>query len=278
MVQPGPAGEFGTKAFRLVKKSGGEGVYDVVRTHDGLVSCDCASYEVSHKGTVSMCKHGAALVSLGLLDAPAYAPVPKVPAAPPVVVEAPAAEVPPADDDAESFADDLVEAIGPAPLDPPAEGGEDAYHWGLAILTRFGPVATDEQLRLAERHATDPETSLGLKIVPPGPSLTDLEARLAAGKPAPAVLAPVKPAPLPDGRYSLAELVEGQAALFRGQGNAPFDLMARALEDLAKMIRATGASNVADYEARIAVMDRERDDELRSEGYESGRMDAAGVA
>jgi hypothetical protein len=69
-VEPIPAGEFGTIAFRLVKR-GSDAVYDVVRTHQGIVECDCPDYESRHRGNgLGMCKHGRALVTLGLVDAP----------------------------------------------------------------------------------------------------------------------------------------------------------------------------------------------------------------
>jgi hypothetical protein len=62
-------GEEGTAAFRLDKLVG-DGVYDVIRTHDGLVKCDCPSYVMTFEGTAGMCKHGRALVEAGYLDRP----------------------------------------------------------------------------------------------------------------------------------------------------------------------------------------------------------------
>src|SRR4051794_10681541 len=59
------------KAFRLVKKSDDE-VYGVGGPADGLVTCDCMSYVSTFAGTCDTCKHGKAMVALGLLDAPAY--------------------------------------------------------------------------------------------------------------------------------------------------------------------------------------------------------------
>jgi hypothetical protein len=70
-------GEEGTAAFRLDKVHG-EGVYDVVRTHDGLVRCDCPSYVMTFEGTASTCKHGRALVEAGYLDRPS--PIANIPA------------------------------------------------------------------------------------------------------------------------------------------------------------------------------------------------------
>jgi hypothetical protein len=70
---PIPPGEDGTAAWRLRKESGE--VYDVIRDRDGLVCCDCPSYEVTFRNTEKMCKHGRALVAAGMLDAPD--PVPR---------------------------------------------------------------------------------------------------------------------------------------------------------------------------------------------------------
>ena len=40
----------------------------------GLVVCDCPSYVSTHEGTCSTCKHGTALVEVGLLDPVNHAP------------------------------------------------------------------------------------------------------------------------------------------------------------------------------------------------------------
>jgi hypothetical protein len=80
-VEPIDPGEEGTAAYR-VSKQRGEGVYDVVRTHEGLVICDCPSYVCTFEGTAETCKHGMALVQAGLLQAPR--PVPTKPAVAPV--------------------------------------------------------------------------------------------------------------------------------------------------------------------------------------------------
>lgn len=64
-------GQFGTVAYRLTKHAADGAVYDVIRTYEGFVECDCPSYESTHRGNgYGMCKHGAALVQLGRLAAP----------------------------------------------------------------------------------------------------------------------------------------------------------------------------------------------------------------
>jgi hypothetical protein len=67
-LDPGPDH---TRAWRL-SKSDGE-VYDVGRDHFGLTTCTCPHYEFRLRGnSASPCKHGAALIQLGLI-APAGA-------------------------------------------------------------------------------------------------------------------------------------------------------------------------------------------------------------
>jgi hypothetical protein len=67
-----PAGECGTKAFRLTKHSARDGgTYDVIRQHDGIVACSCPDYIGRHQGNgYGLCKHGRSLVELGLMAAP----------------------------------------------------------------------------------------------------------------------------------------------------------------------------------------------------------------
>lgn len=62
-----PAGECGTDAYTLEKRADGTR-YAVLRTHAGLVECDCPDYETRHRHIdTGTCKHGRALVELGLL-------------------------------------------------------------------------------------------------------------------------------------------------------------------------------------------------------------------
>ncbi len=126
-------GYAGTYAVRLCKH-GSDAVYDVHRSHDGLVVCDCPSYVVTHDGTVSMCKHGRALVQLGMIDPPFCPPAPfelgiSEPAAAPVY----ALTAGPADPiRAQSLFD------GPVP-DP-----TDATDWDLDDRIGLGPDSDPE--------------------------------------------------------------------------------------------------------------------------------------
>lgn len=70
-IAPGPDN---VKGYRLEKLSGAREAYDLAHTNDGLVTCDCPSYVATHEGTISTCKHGSALVLMGLLPKPCCIP------------------------------------------------------------------------------------------------------------------------------------------------------------------------------------------------------------
>jgi hypothetical protein len=227
-----PSGEFGTAAWRLSKKSNAGEVYDVIRDHDGLVQCDCPSYEVTFKGTCDTCKHGKALVALGLLDAPSptmwiqpedVAPVVESPVAccDPATEAVPCAACEPSP----GFAEELHQAIGLPPVDPPAD--VEPLGWEKRPARSF--------------------------LVAPKPSER-----------------PVKLPALPEGQYRLHELVEAQGAILRGQGGPVWDLMAKALTDLAASIRATGAQSVAEYEDRHESMEADRLAEIANAAFDRG--------
>lgn len=68
-------------AWRLEKHGDPDAVYDVARGTDGLVTCSCPSYEVTYRGNgLATCKHGSAVVQLGLLPAPSVHVEPSRPA------------------------------------------------------------------------------------------------------------------------------------------------------------------------------------------------------
>lgn len=107
VIAPGPDN---IKAYRLEKLSGDRETYDLAHTNDGLVVCDCKSYVASHEGTISTCKHGSALVLMGLLPKPCC--IANAKAAPLPVAKAPA----PRADRWEGLAEGLeVEASADAP-------------------------------------------------------------------------------------------------------------------------------------------------------------------
>ena len=213
MVEPIPAGEFGSKAFRITKKSD-RSVYDVVRTHDGLVACDCPDYEIRRKGmTAEPCKHGKALVAMGLLDAPtavANAPAPAVvaPAAEPCC---PADEVEPCSACLHSAAPAEVaevETVGthgtPTPAEQPAQVEATQPE-------AIEPTATEP----AQAHADDEELPARRTLL------------------------------------TLDELIEAEAARLRRFETYAHDLMARTLAELARTVRLVQARSPLDLDDEV---------------------------
>jgi|GEM_PF-6968414 len=212
-VEPIPAGEFGTKAFRLVKKSDGA-VYDVVRTHDGLVECDCPDYEMRHKGVdCGCCKHGNALVAMGLIDAPA--PVTKA--------EAPAVE--PANTEVEP----VVE-----PCCPPDEVEPCSACLGSVVH--------------AQDAASDEPASSVVTTEQPAEAETAIEPTATEAKPTPAVedVRPARPSLL-----TLDELIDAEAARLRRMETFAGDLMARTLAELARTVRSVQARSPLDLDDEV---------------------------
>jgi hypothetical protein len=123
IVQPIDAGECGTSAVRLVKRTSGES-YDLIRTHAHGLGCSCPDFVFRHEGKGSVCKHLAHAVALGLL---------------PVAPVAPIVEAGPAPTwDAERYEPDPIEAAWWAGFQlgqegeypgPPATMGERARHF-----------------------------------------------------------------------------------------------------------------------------------------------------
>jgi hypothetical protein len=236
------------RAWRLDKRSGDGEVYDVHRTVNGLVVCDCPSYETTFKGTADTCKHGKALVAMGLLDAPSWsAPVEAAPVEPPAPIP-----------------QHIIDAV------VTARPGDRTIRDAIAEATADEVPATD-----------DPDAT-----IPAGShTVEELAEPIGWPKPAPrfprlvpAGPRPVRPAPLPDGRYSLVELVEGQSAYFRGMGSPVFDLMADRLDELARDIRATGATSVADFADRLPILEAERLDRLQYDAFNDGFRQAESQA
>ncbi len=274
-------GEFGTKAFRLSKHSGDHAVYDVVRQHDGVVACDCPDYEARHRGNgYGMCKHGRALVELGLMPAPiappaaelapASAPTPEpccdsAEPAPCVACEAiaPATELQEAPASAVQAGPvaTLVEAIAAAAVEVPAVEVEadpddvesDPSEW---------PAWTDSWFATP----TELEPDFEIPPVPAEPTAADLAevaedfGRIDAQRFLDA-----------SERLTLAELADRQVAFYRGWGNAAGEMFARALDELALKIRMTAATTPAEYEARAEVLEREVRDQWEAVGFEAGK-------
>jgi hypothetical protein len=71
---------------------------------------------------------------------------------------------------------------------------------------------------------------------------------------------------------SLADLADHIASHFRGWHNGAGDLFARTLEELGQKIRFTHADTPSDYEARVEILDADRDDTHYRAGFEEGRQ------
>ena len=56
-------------------------------------------------------------------------------------------------------------------------------------------------------------------------------------------------------RLTLAELVDRQAAFYRGWNNAAGEMMARAMDELALKVRLTDATTPDEFEARVEILD-----------------------
>lgn len=264
-VEPIPAGEFGSIAFRLSKQMGDGAVYDVVRTHLGLVECDCPDYEARHRGNgFGCCKHGRALVELGMVAAagpdeshlaelePEWSVLPRPDGSGlspeelarlhrqrDRVVAAYRAAAPEADQVdvrrvATAAAHDALRAVLRA---RPAAGAVISTTPGVVEMTSPGDtmiVVPVERDVITSTEVVDP---LDLEACPPD--------------------WPADDEPELEPRLTLPELVELQARRFRSIDSGAGDLMADALAELARVIRLVGASIPGDVGARLEILERE---------------------
>lgn len=262
-ADPIEAGEFGTKAFRLAKHSGDHAVYDVVRQADGIVACDCPDYESRHRGNgYGMCKHGRALVELGLLPAPI---APEYAAPVPVAV-VPAIEDTPAP---------CCSATEPAPcqgcvelpaVEPPAVELPAAPIELPGELVDPGDAESDPEL-------WGPEHDEHLWNLGPDPDHTTAEAE----EPTAEDLADDARSHLDQSeRLTLAELVDRQAAFYRSWNNEAGEMFARAMTDLAFKIAMTDSTTPAEFEARADVLDAEARAQWEAIGYDRAMESIAG--
>lgn len=240
-VDPIAPGEDGTRAFRLCKASGDHEVYDVIRTHSGICECSCPDYEARHRGNGhGMCKHGRAMVELGLMPGP----------------------VAPAD----IFRDATKNVPTPAPCCSPSEplpctacveAPEPAPE---PLDVEYPPV---DLTTIGETFREIPEALPG-EMVDPGDAESD-----------PVLWSEEWDAdvwslgPDPDAAtLDLAELVDRQAAAYRAWPLEAGEMIARALDELALKVRMTGATTPAEYEARIEVIDADIRSDWEARGYD----------
>lgn len=317
----------GTGSIRLVKQDADGAVYDVERTASGLVTCNCPSYTKRFEGTVSTCKHGAAMVEVGLLAAPEWI----VPADVEPITQRMIDSIITARPADRTIGDDVREAatvavVAPEIVEPETSSkprlaglGDvlDAMeglprsiasvaktvgcHWTSArkaILGRFPvngaivPLSGYDFAPKPEMTEDSPEDEGSfadelLEVLPPLDSPSDADEDRYEGldnsadpigwpKPArrsyliPAPARPVKPSAIPDGKYTLVGLVEAQIALLRGQESAVHSMMADRLDQLAREIRHSGATSVAEFTDRLDAMEDGYLDRIRIAAYDAG--------
>lgn len=278
-VDPIPSGDLGTKAFRLSKHSGDHLSYDVVRQHDGIVACDCPDYERRHRGNGhGMCKHGRALVELGLL------PKPIAPTAP--TVEPRTLHDGYARDQAALRAFNEANGIIDATPLPRCSGP------GCVLPGKTTMTDGTSWCRVCLDMANEPGGKLFVPFVEPsapccGTAETSPCMACVASTDIDDVLIVATPADSQDDRQAasrafldrsatlgLSELIDRQTEFYRGWGNPAGEMIARAMEELALKIRMTESTTPAEFESRVEVLDAE----VR-EGWERiGRESALAVS
>ena len=221
------------RAFRLEKKSDRDAVYDVSRTALGFVACTCPDYVARQEGNgFGMCKHGRALVEMGLLDAP-LAPVIPPPIPAPAAVGA---------------GDEAARALESGGFHPAIAKFLGGIPEVAAIVAPEPPPVPTEATPGPDAGAEaegDPDDDEGDPA--DWPAWVDADRWEADGG---AVALVVDP-PGPTGGLTLLEWVASVAAGFRDLDTAAADLVAEAVEQLARGIRATGAHDPATYRDRI---------------------------
>jgi hypothetical protein len=230
-VEPIPAGEDGSAAFRMVKHGSDDAVYDLVRTYAGLVECTCADYECRRRGlTCKPCKHGRALIELGLLPpvSPNFGPIPE---------PSPAAASEPE----------------PAPCYPPGEALPCTNCAGRGVV-RIAMEAGPNTLAYTTCPDCDPEASAPADMGLDG-SHDDPLVRL-MGPPATSL--------------PFAERIDVEAAYYRSLGTDFADWMASQVAALAEEARYNHATSPAEFDARRDCQAAWYEDRLRAEGRAEG--------
>jgi hypothetical protein len=149
-VTPIPPGPDNSRAWRLAKLGGKNEVYDLARTTEGLVVCDCPSYVATHEGTSSACKHGLSLIQVGLLDPVKYTaakPFVRLPdefdEPAEVVPQISAEPLPPA---ADSRVDEPDAPSAPTPFDRDFHHSQSAVAEGRALWLEHRDLFASEPL------------------------------------------------------------------------------------------------------------------------------------
>lgn len=270
---PIPPGPDNTAAFRLVKEGNADSVYDVARTVAGLVVCDCPSYEATYRDNgLATCKHGQALVLVGLLEAPSA-----------VVRPAPAPIADGVDEpdlrDAYNDHRETQAARAVAPFDAELYRAQNAVVERRALwlehrhLHTTGPMPTPAGPRLVDDDGTLLETSAETDARHEAEHAAKV-AELMTGNPfLPACCPDDEPAPClacldadgpadgdwsdddvitlaPDAELTMVEVIELEAARYRGWGTDLGDLLAERAESLVGQIKALDARTPEQFRDR----------------------------
>jgi hypothetical protein len=268
--------EFGDRSYRLTKHSARDGgCYDVIRLPSGIVACDCPDYVARHEGNGhGLCKHGRALVALGMLPAP-IAPEYATPApspAPAPVLELELEPFSSTECDILSTFDDELGPVAPVARCVCIECDIDPAHCSSDCDPgpAGGPLERGREddgpardFRLPGDDGADPDDS-GCDPELWGPEADRHQWNLSPESAAVELLDH-------SDRLTLAELTDRQAAFYRGWGNATGEMFARALEELAVKIRMTDSTTPEELEGRVEVLDRDIREQWESRGYEDAK-------
>jgi hypothetical protein len=292
-VEPIPPGEEGPAAIRLSKLSGQGEVYDLVRRYDGRITCDCPHYTARIEGlSEDLCKHGRALVELGLLPKPK--PTMAAPKPEPMDRQTrPATKPEPAGEP------DLGPRCGPGcpatvnhPAPCPDCPNRPVTRADIAASAVFG-------IKLpAEAPADGPgslqgEPPAGVEETPIDPTPTPPGRPQAAEDPAAGddpdgggdLDAPwseddrigLGPEPL-EVRSPLADWIDQQAAEYRRRGGTAAKWLARQLDEMASTARVLQAANGEQYDDRLDAMEADRDRRLAEEAVDRFAAEMSSLA
>ncbi len=242
---PGPDN---TKAYRLEKVGGKGEVYDLARTNEGLIICDCPSYVDTHEGTSSTCKHGTALVEVGLLEPVAYV------AAAPVEAPAPIAEARPR----------------PAPFDAEIYRAQNAVAEGRALWLEHRHLFATEPPPAEAPCCPAAEPAPCSACVTPAP----------IAEPTTAIVDGPHAEPTEDlepPEWPFADWIEHQAKMF-GKFRTPRGTwLAAQIARLAKQARFLDAKDPADYDDRSNIFGMldglDDDDQVEAEDLDAAWRD-----
>jgi hypothetical protein len=210
-IEPGPDN---MKAYRLEKIGGKGEVYDLARTNEGLVTCDCPSYIATHEGTSSCCKHGAAMIEVGLFKPALYVP-----------------------DDYRPLPEEFDEVKPVAPFDADFYSCQNAVAEGRALWLEhremFDPASPSDEPAEGPCCPADEPMPCGA-CVEPAPTVEPQDE------------------PLPPAR-TLVEFLEFQVDSHRRIGGDKHSWLAGKLALLLEQARFLGATTPEDFEDKFAA-------------------------